>query len=250
MLNDKEYTGRVIYIDDPTFSGRCKVRVFGLFEGLDDELIPWFSPASPSVFSGEGGGALSVPKVNSIVKVRFQNNNVYSGEYTSTQFIDPALVDEIKDDYEGSHILLFDSERDLVVTYQPLSGIKIYLGGSQIKVDADGSIQLKHRNNSNVVEVNENEINITTAGDGGSNTNGRIFITASAEVTVNAPTVNVESTNISLGKNASSSVVKGEKLVDVLKQIVVELETKAPQNVSSLSGRTFKEILSTDVKTI
>jgi hypothetical protein len=246
---NKEFLGRVVYNEDPTFSGRCKVRVFGLFDTFEVEEIPWFVPQSSNQFSsGNGYGNISIPKLGSIVRIKFQNGNIYSGEYGNIQNIDPALIEEIKDDYEGTHVLCYDSEKDLIIIYQPMTGYKMWLGGSMILIDADGTIQLKHRNNSNVIEVNDSNINIATTGEGGTNSNGEINIAAGATVNINVPTANINASSIMLGENASATAVKGEKLIQVLQQIVTELNTKYPMGVSTLAGRDFKEILSDTVK--
>ena len=246
MNLDKDYIGRVIFNEDPTFSGRCKIRVFGLFDELDEQFIPWFAPKNFKIFSSaKGAGDISVPKVGSIVRVEFESD-IYSGEYTNIQNIDPALIDEIKSDYQNTHVLCYDSEKELMVMYQPMTGFKIYLAGSLIKVDSDGSIQLKHRNNSNVVEVNNGDINITTVGEG-SNTNGVINISAGSTVNLTAPTVNIDSKSISLGKYSVSKAVKGDKLCSLLKQFATEINTKFPQGASTLVGRSFEEILSDTV---
>jgi len=243
----REFLGRVVYNQDPTFSGRCKIMVFGLFDDLDPEKIPWFTPQNSSMFSSaKGYGTMSVPKMGAIVRVRF-NGNIYAGEYSGLQNMDPALIDEIKDDYQNTHVLAYDSDKDLLVLYQPMTGLKLWLAGSMVKIDADGSIQLKHRNNSNVVELNENKINITTVSDGGTNSNGEINIAAGATVNITAPVVNVKSPSIALGKNAAAKAVKGEKLQAVLQEIAQELATKAPQGASPLYGRKFDEILSDTV---
>jgi len=243
----KEYLGRVEYVDDPTFSGRCKIRVFGIFDNLETENIPWFSPQSSLLFSSKAGfGSLSVPKVGSIVRVKFSNQDIYSGEYTNIQNIDPALIDEIKDDYQNTHVLMYDSEQDVLIIYQTMTGIKLWMKGSMIKIDADGSIQLKHMNNSNIIELNDNKINIVTTGESerGSNLNGIINIASGATVNVVAPTVNIDANSIALGKDANDKAVKGAQLVKVLQQIVTELNTKFPQGASTLVGKDFSEILS------
>ena len=246
----KDYLGRVVYNEDPTFSGRCKVKVFGLFDEFDVEQIPWFVPKTSSVFSSEKGfGSLSVPKMNTIVRVSFPFGDLYSGEYSAIQNIDPALIEEIQSDYQNTHVLLYDSDKDLIVIYQPKTGYKMWLGGSMVKIDADGSIQLKHKNNSNVIEVNDSNINIATTGEGGSNANGVINIAAGSTVNLNAPTVNVNASSIALGENASAKGVKAEPLCQVLQQIVTELNTKYPFTPSALTGRDFKEITS-DVVTL
>ena len=171
-----EYIGKVIYNEDTTHTGRCKVRVFGLFDNLKDENIPWFTPMNSSIFSAGGAGSLDVPKIGTIVRVKFSNNDYYSGEYMALQCVDPALVKEIEDDNDGAHVLLYDSDAELVVIYQKMTGLKIYHKGASIILDPTGSIQLKHQNNANVIELNQNNIIITTASSegGGNNTTGTI----------------------------------------------------------------------------
>lgn len=240
-MENKEYIGKVIYNDDVTHSGRCKVRVFGLFDELPEEMVPWFVPMTGNIFSTNGSGNISIPKINSIVRVRFSNNDMYSGEYMALQNIDPTLCEEIKNDYEGTHVLLYDADEELAVIYQKMSGIKISLKDSVIRIGADGIIQLKHQNNTNVIELSDNQINIVAASD-----NASINIAASGIVDLNAQNVNVSSDNIALGNNPEYHGVIGEKLQLALKDIVAELITKTPQG-SSLAGRTFSELLSSTV---
>ena len=111
-----------------------------------------------------------------------------------------------------------------------------------ILIDASGTVQIKHRNNSNVIEVSDSAVNII------SGSGGEINIASNATVNLNAPTVNMNATSVVLGENGSASGVKGEKLIGVLQQIVAELNTKFPQSASTLVGRDFKEILSDTVK--
>ena len=245
----RDFIGRVIYNEDPTFSGRCKIRVFSLFDDIDDEHIPWFTPQNSAVFSSErGAGSLSVPKVGSIVRVNFNSDNLYSGEYTNLQNVDPALIDEIKDDYQNTHVLLYDSDKELIVLYQPMTGYKMYLAGSMIKIDSNGSIQMKHKNTSNVIEINDNTINITSTAGEKENANGEINISSGSTVNITAPTVNVNAKSVNLGNDPTYKAVCGQKLVTVLQQIATEINAKYPAGASTLIGRDFKEILSDTVK--
>jgi len=241
----KDFIGRVVFNEDPTFSGRCKINVFGLFEEFSTEQIPWFTPQSSTMFSSEhGGGSLSVPKIGTIVRVRFPFGDLYSGEYSNIQTIDPALIDEIKSDYQNTHVVLYDSEKELLVIYQPMTGYKMYLAGSMIIIDADGSIRLHHRNNSNVIEVNDSDVNIIASGGGAVN------ISSGATVNLTAETVNVNANSIALGENATAKAVNGDKLIEVLQTMSEVIDTKDPQEPSPLTGKTFEEILSNNVTLI
>ncbi len=249
MIEDKFYVGKVIYNEDPTFTGRCKVRVFGMFDGLEDKFIPWFAPINSGVFSTKGAGSISVPKIGDIVRVKFANNDLYSGEYTSLQCLDPELVKEIKDDYLGAHVLLFDAEAELMVSYQNNAGFKIYHKGSRIIIDPDNTIQIIHSNNSNAITIDNNNISITSASTsgGGSNSTGSINITSGNTVNVNADTVNISAKNVRLGTNPVYSAVKGETLQSVLQRFAAEIDRKYPMGVS-LSASNYGEILSGSVK--
>ena len=244
-----EYIGKVIYNEDTTHSGRCKVRVFGLFDELEDEYIPWFTPMNSSIFSAGGAGSLDVPKVGSIVRVKFSNDDYYSGEYMALQCVDPALIKEIEDDYDGAHVLLYDSDAELVILYQKMTGLKIYHKGASIILDPSGSIQLKHENNANVIELNQNNIIITTASSqgGGNNTTGTINISSGNEVNITAPNVNVNAENIKLGKVGNDNVVTANRLKPLLMLILQELKSKSPYG-STISMSQLETIGSNKIK--
>lgn len=249
-MDRKEYIGRVVYNQDPVFSGRCKIRVFGtFFEEIPDDNLPWFAPMNMTVFSSGGGGNLSVPKIGDIVRVWFSNDDWYSGEYGPLQNIDTSLIDEIKDDYDGTHVLLYDFNEDLIVLYQRMTGFKIYHKGSSIILSPDGTIQCKHQNNVNVIEIREDTIDIvaSTTGEDGTNASGTINITSGNIVNVTANTINVDAKRVNLGNKPSMSAVNGEELVKVLTQIVTELASKSPPGSTLLSSN-FNNILSNTVK--
>lgn len=243
----KDYIGKVIYNDDPTRSGRCKVRVLGLFDNLEDENIPWFTPINSNVFSTNGSGSLSVPKLDTYVRVKFSNNDVYSGEYTALQVVDPALINEIKDDYVGTQVLMYDAEADLLITYQKMQGLKIYHKGSYILLDPTGVIQAVHQNNSNVVEINNDKIIITTAAGAGGST-GSIDITSGSTVNITADTVNVNGNKVNIGPGPYSPAVNAEELKVILHKLVNAIGLKMPVGPDpTLAGSTFSNI---DSKTV
>lgn len=239
----KEFLGKVIYNEDPTFSGRCKVRVFSIFDDLPDHNIPWFTPGNITTFSGDGGGNISIPKVGDIVKINFTNNDYYSGEYYAVQNLDPNLIAEIKDDYLDTHVLLYDSDKDLIVIYQPKTGLKMYLNGSIIIIDADGMIQMKHKNNLNVIEICDDAITIV------SGNNSQINLQTDGEVNIEGGNIKVKSSNVEIGSDGQNySAVKGEELVKALQSIVNDIAVKYAPSGSSNLGNTFQNILSSEVK--
>lgn len=246
-----DYIGKVIYNDDPTFTGRCKVKVFGLFDSLEDKNIPWFMPVTSEIFSSGGAGSISVPKIGDIVRVRFSNNDYYSGEYLSVVGLDPKLVEEIKEDYDGTHVLLYDANEELIIIYQRMTGLKIYHKGSYMIFDPNGRIQIYHQNMSNIIEIAEDGIKIATNGaNGGSGeSTGTIHLSSGNTIELSAPTVKINSDKVLIGNGAGDlyGAVKGQELITVLTRIVSELSAKSPQG-SSLLGNTFNNIISDTVR--
>ena len=249
MNLDKEYIGQVVYNDDPTHTGRCKIKVFGLFDNLDEENIPWFTPVNSSIFSEGGSGSISIPKLNTYVRVKFSNNDLYSGEYTALQVVDPRLVEEIKADYDGTHVLLYDADAELLISYQKMQGLKIYHKGSYILLDPTGTIQAMHQNNSNVIEINNDKIIITTAGGGNEgNPAGSIDITSASVVNVTADTVNINGNKVNIGPGPYMPAVNSEELKVGLNKLVAAIGLKMPIGPDpTLAGSTFSNI---DSKTV
>ena len=165
------------------------------------------------------------------------------------QCVDPALVKEIEDDYDGAHVLLYDSDAELVVIYQKMTGLKIYHKGASIILDPTGSIQLKHQNNANVIELNQNNIIITTASSegGGNNTTGTINISSGNEINITAPNVNVNAENIKLGKTGNDNIVTANRLRPLLMSIMEELKAKSPYG-STISMSQLENIGSNKIK--
>ena len=253
--SEQYYLGIIKYINDVTHTGRCKIHVFGLTDDIPEETLPWFVPASSTIFSANGAGSLSVPKVGTVVKVKFADTNIYSGEYYAVENIDPALAAEIEDDYENTQVVMYDSVAKIAIIYQPMSGLKIFYNGAMVLLDPNGNIQLKHQNNTNVIEINENEINITTASTvdsqtgevHSSNSTARINIASENEINLSAPTVNILSNNIKLGKGADNHIAIAERVENALKELASAIIAKTPQGPPTLAANTWSHIRSTTI---
>jgi len=101
------YLGVVVDNKDPEFKGRAKVRVFGVFDQLADEDLPWSHQRFEQSYGlGGGSGRMSVPKLGSVVHVQFNNGNYYSPEYKAVQELSPDLIQEIRSSYDGAHSLI------------------------------------------------------------------------------------------------------------------------------------------------
>ena len=243
-LTKLNYIGKVIYNKDPDYSGRCKVRIFGLMDDLEDNLIPWFSPMTVCTFSSDlGGGNFSVPKIGAFVRVRFANNDIYSGEYTSVQNIDPGVFEGedglSKDDYEGTHVLLYDQEQELLIAFQKGSGFTIYYRESKVNIAPNNIITVATPNNNSVITLNNDTTSIVTKNE--------INVTSSAAVNVNSDVVNINGNSVAVGTGANVPAVNGNALVSVLTSMAEAISMKMPQTPGTPNPSSFSSILSTSV---
>jgi hypothetical protein len=163
-LLDKQFLGVVELIDDPRKEGRARVRVYSIHDDLPAEDIPWAYPKNKSLFFGQGGkaGSISIPKVGSIVAVRFDNGNPYSPEYFAIHELAQDIKDELNNEYEGSHIVLFDGDQELKLWFSVSKGLTISVKGASINLAPDNLITLK-TDNKVVVDSPNVELGSTTS---------------------------------------------------------------------------------------
>ena len=147
-LLDKQFLGVVELIDDPRKEGRARVRVYSIHDDLPAEDIPWAYPKNKSLFFGQGGkaGSISIPKVGSIVAVKFDNGNPYSPEYFAIHELAQDIKDELNTEYDGSHIILFDGDQELKLWFTVGKGLTISVKGASINLAPDNLITIKTDN--------------------------------------------------------------------------------------------------------
>lgn len=241
-LKGTEWLGEVEDNRDPEFAGRCKVRIFGLLDGtIDDkaesapfkiptEHLPWCYPASGTIFASgdsKGAGNLSVPKIGSKVKVRFNGGNPYAPEYFGVQDINEDLSFEISDSYDGAHVLLYDKEKDLKILYKENLGVQIFLGGSNITINPDSSITIEHAGTESIIELVGGSINIVANSTININSNTRIEATSSESI--------LSGENVTkLGPSPAYSAVLAEPLWAYLKILAAAIDAKMPQTPSAM----------------
>lgn len=243
-LSKNNFIGKVIYNEDPTFSGRCKVRVYGLMDDLEDNLIPWFSPMTISTFSSNlGGGNLSVPKLGAFVRVRFANNDIYSGEYTCIQNIDPGIFEGEdgldKEDYSGTHVLLYDQDQELLIAFQKRTGFTIYYREAKVNIAPTSIVTITQPNNNSVITLNNDTINIASKSE--------INISSASSVNVTSDVVSINGNSVSVGSDANEPAVKGNALVSVLTDLAAQIAMKYPQTPGQPNSSIFSSILSSSV---
>ena len=144
-LRDGHWLGEVVINEDPLNDGRCLVKVYGKFDQLPDEAIPWATPQNI-----ETPGAHAVPRVGDIVAVRFDNGNIYHPEYWFQVDQNVELKEDILNASDAPYdviSLVYDAERNLRIYHSPEDGLVITRGyGAKerpmIQIDEEGFIKI------------------------------------------------------------------------------------------------------------
>jgi hypothetical protein len=148
-LRETHWIGEVVDNQDPLNDGRCRVKVFGKFDLLPDQAIPWATP-----MNRDHVGAHSVPRVGDVVAVRFDNGNIYHPEY----WFQVDQNEDLKNDVLNASSepfnvisLVYDAERNVRIYWSPEDGLVMTTGDSKeaqpmIRFAADGKIFINSDN--------------------------------------------------------------------------------------------------------
>jgi hypothetical protein len=145
-LDGTVWLGEVVDIADPLKVGRVKVKVFGKFDQIPTEDIPWAYPGNNITGGSPSGGSFfSVPKLNSIVSVKFDQGNLYHPEYFFNQKISDEVKTEIENSYENAHIIIYDTvtEGKLKIFFTQEKGLMLDYKENQINIKPDNNIVIK-----------------------------------------------------------------------------------------------------------
>lgn len=206
----KTFLGEVMEVEDPLFKGRIKVKVFGKFDDIPVEDMPWSHPGMNSTGGSDtGGGFFSVPKVGSIVSIKFDQGNIYHPEYFCNQEISDEVKAEIEGSYANAHVLVYDTITDgsLKIFFTEEKGLMLDFKESQINIKPDKSIIIQNASGDGILEMlDDGTMNITQA--------NMINITTDADINVVCQNLIVDhAASVELGAGATEHLVLGEKMM-------------------------------------
>jgi hypothetical protein len=185
MSNPHVNLGVIVDINDPLKQGRARIRIFGFFDELEIEDIPWAEQISGLSFSSSlGNGNISVPRLGAVVNTQFDGVNYYKIFYEFEKETSPALLEEISDSYEGAQSLIYDTDAQpgpLKLFYTRKKGLTISLGDAKVQLDTQDGGQLRV-----VIEMGKDQIRME---------NSKVII---------------NSNNIELGEGAAESLILGD----------------------------------------
>jgi len=169
MPSEKTYLGKVVDIKDPLYQGRARIEVFGVFDGLPSDDLPWAEQIAGLSFGGNfGGGNITIPRLGSVVAVHFEDNNYYKMNYHYIKEISSDLMTELKEDnsYEGTQALIYDSEAQpgtLKMIYTRKKGLVFQLGDATIQLDTQNAGTNKEKLRI-VLKLNDDEVRMEKQG--------------------------------------------------------------------------------------
>lgn len=148
-LRDSHWLGEVIDNNDPDNLGRCKIKVFGKFDLIEPEFIPWADPANRI-----STGFHAVPRVGEVIGVRFNNGNIYQPEYFYNVVQNSNLKSEVLDSSAAPQnvvSLLYDADRNIRIFWSPEDGLVVTTGSNKdaqpmIRFSVDGKMFLNADN--------------------------------------------------------------------------------------------------------
>jgi hypothetical protein len=144
------YVGLVEDNIDPKRLGRLKIRVFGVYDQIPTEDIPWSSP-----FTSTDGKSFHVPAVGKLMSIVFIKNNLYSPYYLDSENCNINLKDRLDDMDDDNYInfsaLLYDHRTQI---YSDNDELKIDWYFNNITIN-DSSINLDLKNNSQKINLGD-----------------------------------------------------------------------------------------------
>lgn len=149
---NKRYRGIVVANDDSQedrfrYTGRIKVRIPILFDGIEDDDLPWAIPEWPHIDGSSNlSGIVDIPKVGSYVDVVFQDGKMEYPRYVGGSISEKTVLEECKQNYPNRKVtrtkngclIIIDTETNELFVRNP-GDLKIYVQGN-VYLNVDGNV--------------------------------------------------------------------------------------------------------------
>lgn len=246
---DNKYLGVIVDSNDPLKIGRCRIRIFGIYEGIEDKDLPWANPNKKSTYFGKKGkgASVSIPKNGNLVEVTFASGDIYAPEYGQIQEIADDVKDELKKDgeYLGSHYILYDGDEGFKIYFTTKRGITIENKSSMIRINQDSSIEIVHKDSQSLIELKGGTIRITS--------DSQINMTAGSQIKASSNNVHVDGQFTRVGHSTvTGPALLGDKTFALLTVMATLIDSKFPctPGLAANFVETFKTLALSDTVTM
>ncbi len=169
------YRGEVVSVGDPAGAGRIKVRVFGVFDDLTVNQIPWCEFADPFMGGHAGEGGFLVPNVGAHVWVFFEAGDHMQPVYFAGA---PAHPHGPGERYNGN----YPNNKVFRTRAGHLIEIDDSEGGARIHVVHNSGTHREMQNDGSVLEEIVKDLTIHVEGDAYVNVEGDVQETVKGNV--------------------------------------------------------------------
>lgn len=183
------YRGEVIRTDDPLKAGRIKVNVFGVYDDIPEDSIPWAIYADPAMGGFNNVGSAVIPEVGAHVWCFFEGGDHHMPVYWAGA---PAMKDGVPDipsesangypankvrrTKSGILMEMDDSDGNIRLLFQHPTGTQLLMNDTGDQVE----------NVSNNRQTNVTGSDTLTTGGSKTETIGGPLNTTATEVTINS----------------------------------------------------------------
>ena len=160
------YRGEVMDNQDPKQSGRIKLSIHGVLQGIDTASLPWAIAASPTfVGAGSGSGRFMVPDIGTIMWCFFEegdhNQPVYFAEAPDCVH---GLPEERTTNYPKRRVLKTSAGVVIYIDDETTDVRVNHPSGTFVEIDKDGHVRI-HGGNVRIdgadIDVEGNTIDLT-----------------------------------------------------------------------------------------
>ncbi len=142
------YVGKVVDNKDPDKIGRCKIRVFGVFgDEIPDRDLPWAIP--DFAFIGSKKGSFIVPPEDTIVRIYFDQGDIYLPVYTRKVVDENNLPADKDEDYPDNMIFFETDEGDKLMINRKTGKLTfVHNSGNELTIEKNGNSENTHKSGS------------------------------------------------------------------------------------------------------
>ena len=182
------WTGLVVDNNDPEKLGRCRIRIIGFYEGINDAFLPWACPDIAYMGSMKGGQI--IPENNTMVRGYFENGDVQRPVYNAVAFNAYNAESDFtnrKVDYPFKMVLL-ETEKGDFLTLNRRDGTLLFThrSGAMFQIDGDGNmiIQTGSKTSSNMEITVNGKVNLNANSDINVKSNGNVDVQCGPQGTI------------------------------------------------------------------